>query len=332
VLWQGCPEMNETTFDRRLLLWALVPALSYGLVYFLLDNERPMPLFFELVPFSQFAEKGAEEAQRRYVWLSTFALLTVVCIGVAASTGAALARETLRRDRWLVFGIVGGLVSLVLADVYFQVLGQRWHTFLGDGLYERIFKLVAAAGYPSAFEQFLLGKEVIKAATISALIVLSFAMIATLKKPPAGLSRAVKAKVIGAAIARQRVFLNQAALVYVFAVVAMLSWMYWPLPYLTEAAAQDYRKVLTGAAALQGVGFTLGVAAVYLTPAFILRARAESLASEILLHGGSDTQIAHEIGPLAAHPFDHLRQVMTMVMPVIVSLLPAIRDTWMSVR
>ncbi len=318
--------MTGETFDRNYLFLAIVPALSYVIVYFVLDPLRPPALSFETIPLADFGSKAADEAQRRYIWLSAFALLTTVSIGVAISGLVALSRETLKKDRRLVFGLIAVVVAVVLAASQTPELGKPWQTYLGQNLFKTIFSQVEATCFESAHELFLIGKEVIKAAVILALAVLAFGLVLTLKHPPARLSRVLQAKLTAAAIARQRVYLNQAALVYVFAVLAMLSWMYWPIPYLEPDSAEAYGKVLAGAAALQGLGFTLGVAMVYLPPAFVLRSRAEALATEILVQGGDNVQVIEDLGPLAAHPFDHLRQVMTMVLPVIVSLLPAIYD------
>jgi hypothetical protein len=218
------------------------------------------------------------------------------------------------------------VVVAVLVASQTPEFGQPWQNYLGRDLFKTIFSQVDATCCRSAHHFFLTSKEVIKAVVILALAVLAFDLILTLKAPPARLPRVMRAKLTAAAIARQRVYLNQAALVYVFAVLAMLSWMYWPMPYLEAESAKAYGKVLAGAAALQGLGFTLGVATVYLPPAFVLRSRAEALATEILVLGGDNKQVVDDLGPLAAHPFDHLRQVMTMVMPVIISLLPAIYD------
>ncbi len=318
--------MTGETFDRKLLWLAVVPALSYVIVYFILDRLRPLPVPFDIVPSAEFASKAADESQRRYIWLSAFALLTVVSIGVSVSGALSLWRETLRRDRTWVFGLLGFVSVVVLIASVVPGLGVPWQSYMGADLYKQIFAKVHAGDGWTAYDLFLIGKKLIKGSTILALAVLAICLILTLKRPPARLPRVTQAKLTAVAIARQRVYLNQAALVYVFAVLAMLSWMYWPLPYLTPDSAEAYRKVLSGAAGLQGLGFTLGVALVYLPPAFILRNRAEKLATEILVLGGDEKNVAADIGPLAAHPFDHLRQVMTMVLPVIVSLLPALYD------
>jgi hypothetical protein len=47
--------------------------------------------------------------------------------------------------------------------------------------------------------------------------------------------------------------------------------MYWPMPFLADDATRDaYRQLVVGAAVLQGVGYSLGIAAIYLPPALLL--------------------------------------------------------------
>ncbi len=314
-------------FNRRLILLALLPLAIYVLVYAVIDQARPTGIVFQTIDATAFGTVAAAEGRYRYYWLSAFILLTAVSLAVAGSAGLALFRETPPKDRGFAYGFV---VIVALAVIAAEVFGvaERWYTYLGDDLFASIFAQVESKGEGSALSVFIVGQEVIKGSATLAIVLLAACLIMTLAQPPAGVSLAARAKHVAAAAARQRLYLQQAALVYVFAVLAMLSWMYWPLPFLADdAVRKEYQNLVMGAAVLQGVAFTLGVAAIYLPPALLLRQRSVALAS-----AGADIELDDEtraaIGPLATHPFDQFKQVAVMLMPALVSLTPAITGLW----
>ena len=106
--------------------------------------------------------------------------------------------------------------------------------------------------------------------------------------------------------------------------MAVLSWMYWPLPFLADAVeVERYTELLMGAAVLQGVAFSLGIAAIYLPPALMLRNRIAQLAGDF---EGHDEAAATVQASLATHPFDQFRQVAIIVLPTLVSMLPAVKE------
>ena len=322
--------MTGRTFDRRLLVLALLPLAIYALVYIVIDRARPTGLEFAIIDPAEFAKVAAAEGQLRYYWLSAFVLLAAVSLAVAASAAMSLYRDAPRRDRGIIFGLVSLAAVAVIGS---EVMGvaARWYTYLGEGLFETIFSqiTVGADGDLTLLQAFKIGQEVIKGSAAVALLLLTAGLIVTLTRPPTDASFKARAQHIAAAALRQRTYLQHAALVYVFAMLSMLAWMYWPSPFLaSDAVRNDYKDLVMGAAILQGTAFSLGVAAIYLPPALLLRHRSTMLTSSI----GPDTELDPEteaaFEPLSVHPFDQFRQVAVMMMPVMVSLLPAVKDLW----
>lgn len=98
-------------FDRRLLLLLLLPLGIYALTYLVIDQARPANVSFPHVEFQHYRELpyGIQAAQSKYYyfWLSSYVLLTGVCIAVACGAGMALWREARRHDQALVWLCVG---------------------------------------------------------------------------------------------------------------------------------------------------------------------------------------------------------------------------------
>ena len=257
-----------------------------------------------------------------YYWLSSYVVLLAVCLAVSCSAGLALWRETPAAHRRTVGLCVVGLVALVIV-VEFYCDVTRWYQYVGKGLYDAIFHNFAALNHPSALKLFLDGQQVIKIAVAVAVIVLSASMILTLKTPPESASAAEKARFLKHAQNMQKNYLQQTALVYVFAVIAMMAGMYWPLPFLTgEGTTEAYKELLTGSAIMQGVTFSLGAAAVYLPAALVLRQWSEQMTAALMHQPSIDKNTEKAIEALSANPFDQLRQVAIMIMPILVSLTP----------
>lgn len=310
------------------MLLVLLPLAVYVVVYTVIDQARPAGIVFETIAQESFGSVAAAEGRHRYYWLSAFILLTAVSLAVAGSAGLALFRETPPKDRRFAYGFVA-LVALAVIAAEVSGVAARWYTYLGDDLFVSIFSQVESKGEGSALSVFLVGQEVIKGSAALAIVLLAACLIMTLAEPPACVSLAARAKHAAAAAARQRLYLQQAALVYVFAVLAMLSWMYWPLPFLADDTVRnEYQNLVMGAAVLQGVAFTLGVAAIYLPPALLLRQRSVEIASRVGESSELDEETRAAIGPLATHPFDQFKQVAAMLMPALVSLTPAITGLW----
>ena len=83
--------MSGPTFDRRLLLLAILPIAVYFLVYAVVDQARPTGIVFstiEVEPVLSVAVAVAE-AKLRYFWLSAFVLLTVAILGFGWASEAA---------------------------------------------------------------------------------------------------------------------------------------------------------------------------------------------------------------------------------------------------
>lgn len=313
-------------FDRRRLLLLLAPLAIYGLTYMVMDQARPGG-----VPFPHLTVEGlnglpvgvaAAQAKYHYYWLSSYVVLTAVCLAVCFSAGLALRRETPVRDR----NVIGWCIALlVLLVVVIELFGgvTRWYKYMGEGLYDAIFTNIATLRYNTALSVYLHGQNIIKIAVAVSVVVLSVCMILTLKRPPEHWSMADKARFLRRAQLAQRNYLQQAALVYVFAVIAMIAGMYWPLPFLDGNEAQAaYLDLLTGVAILQGVAFSLGAAAVYLPAALVLRQWSEAVTKDLAGESVMDGETEAAVETLAIHPFDQLRQVAMMIMPMLVSLAP----------
>lgn len=313
-------------FDRRRLLLLLLPLGIYLLAYMVIDQARPAGVRFphqELQNLGGDAFKvAAVQAKYHYYWLSAYVVLTAVCLAVSCSAGLALRRETPAGDR----NLVGWCVALLVAGVVgIELFGgvTRWYTYMGDGLYDAIFAKMATLKYPSALELFLNGQQVIKIAVAASVVILSTCMILTLKTPPEDASTAEKARYLKRAQNMQKNYLQQTALVYVFAVIAMMAGMYWPLPFLADDAARAaYKELLTGGAILQGVAFSLGAAAVYLPAALLLRQWSESMTGTLTDQSDMDKETEEAVEALSINPFDQMRQVAIMIMPILVSLTP----------
>ncbi len=169
-----------------------------------------------------------------------------------------------------------------------------------------------------------LGLDLVKALGAVALILIATALILTLARTGGAESPDQRAKHLAGAQARQRAYLEQGATVYVFALIAMLSWLYWPLPFLADADTKEvYRQLVVGAAVLQGVGYSLGIAAIYLPPALLLHLRVAELAREVTDDAEGAQDWLRESG-LETQPLDQLRQAAALLLPTLVGVLPAL--------
>lgn len=327
-------------FDRRYLFFALLPIAVYLLVYSVVDQARPTGIVFATIPVERFPSVAAAEGQLRYFWMSSFTVLIATALAVSASGAMALWRDTPAQDRRLVFGLVA-IAGAAIVGVEISGAAQRWYTYLGEGLFLSIFpKLPTEAGW-SAFDVFKVGQELVKGSAAIALLFITAGLVMTLAEPAKSMPLAQHIRHLAAASGRQRVYLQQAAMIYVLAVVVVVTWMYWPLPFLaSDAVRADYSKLATGAVVLQGVMLSLGVAAIYLPAALVLRHRAITLRARFeaeeteeakeTAEGDTDAPPSPPDKPTLAaleqlqpHPFDHLRQLVTLILPALVSALPS---------
>lgn len=318
--------MGAPGFNRWRLLLLLLPLGIYAIAYAVIDQARPAGVQFPHLTLESMGDgafkAAAEQAKYHYYWLSSYVILTAVCVAVGCSAGLALRRETPPGDRNIVGWCIAFLVALVVG-VELSGYVTRWYTYLGDGLYRAVFAEMATLKYPSALSVFLNGQQVIKIAVAVSVVVLSTCMILTLKTPPDSATIAEKARYLKRAQNMQKNYLQQTALVYVFAVIAMMAGMYWPLPFLPdEAAKAAYMELLTGSAILQGVAFSLGAAAVYLPAALLLRQWSETMTVVMTDQPEPDQETVAAIEALSINPFDQMRQVAIMIMPILVSLTP----------
>jgi hypothetical protein len=172
------------------------------------------------------------------------------------------------------------------------------------------------------------GLDAIKILGAIALTLVGAGLVFTLARPRAPLPLDREAAQLAAAVARQHALLQQATIVYVLAIVAMLAWMHWPLPYLAGEATQDaYRELLLGNALVQGVGYSLGLASLYLPPALLLHRRIADLADASTTTPAASHDWLKAQG-LATLPFDQLRQLGAMLLPTLLSLLPSLQTLW----
>ncbi|MCG6902551.1 MAG: hypothetical protein LJE68_07695 [Rhodobacter sp.] len=329
-------------FDRRVLLLALIPPLVYAVVNWVLIGAQSTLIAFETLPrmpqgtaSASLAAPRADiagaalEYRFRMFWISAFLISVSIALLVGISAALSVWRNTPRRDRGLVFGLAAtAFGGFVIAELGFT--GDRWYANLGEGLFRGLYSTADAGAFKcrgdaacSLIAQLDTGLDLAKYSGGFALIMLTLAFAMTLSTC-VGDDRD-RANRLARSVREQQSLLYQGALVYGAAVVAMIAWMSWPLPHLTAASADAYREVLIGAAAVQGVGFTLGIASIFLPASILLRHRAQSMAEaeaedtaeqqEWLKRCGFDGQIRNRAAQAAA-----------MLLPAGVSLFPAITD------
>ena len=341
------PQSWNNRLSKSWLLLGLVPLLVYGGYYTVLDAVRTSEIEFAIVPLDQFSKIAASEAQLRYFWVSAFALSAAISIAVACAACLALHRMVNPRDRLWVFGLLAVIVLLVvLSETGILGSSNRWYQYLGNvgeytpppikpqlcepgGLYCVLFhERPAELGSINLISLLHSGLNIVIGGGALALGAVTLVMIYTLSSPPKGAPLNVRAAASAKALRQQHTFLQLAAGVFIFALIAMVSWMYWPTPYLLgDAARTDYQNLLVGSAILQGVGYSLGIAATYLPAAFILRQRIESLEEEAATKGEDLENWLSERG-LAIAPLNQLRDIATLLLPAILSAVPALEKLW----
>ncbi|MBK8174204.1 MAG: hypothetical protein IPK66_02570 [Rhodospirillales bacterium] len=325
------PSCEEIVFDRRSLLLALVPAAVYVLLYWVLNVTRATSIGFAILDAQAFGDVAAAEAHYRYLWVSAFLLSCAVSLAVAVNCAFSLWASTPPRERRFIFTVLAAIAVLFIAiESVPGIPGQeRWYAEMGEGLYRSIFGRLPARPDGDALLRLLdVGLDLTKAFGAVALVLITTALIVTLAQNASATTPERRAEQFARALARQRTYLQQGTAVYVFALIAMLSWMYWPMPFFADEATRvAYRQLIVGTAVLHGVTYSLGIAAIYLPPAVLLYCRIASLAGEAAgpREGASDW--LRDNG-LAMQPLDQLRQIAAMLLPAFVSVLPAISDLW----
>jgi hypothetical protein len=321
---------DRTVFDRRYLLLGLVPVAVYLVFHHVLTAARPAGLRFRIVDPAAFEGVGAAEAYYRYLWISAFVVVCTISLAVAVGSALSLWAQTPRRDRRPVFGVAAAAAApFIAAEIVPNGIGsERWYESMGEGLYRSVFGALPPGADAGALLHMLdRGLDLVVASGAIALALLAAALILTLARDRATAPPDVRAAHLARALARQRGYLRQGAAVYIFALIAMLAWMYWPMPFLADDATRDaYRQLVVGAAVLQGVGYSLGIAAIYLPPALLLRRRAFALASEATGDAGAEDWLRDK--GLESEPLDQLRQAAALVMPALVGVVPALAQLW----
>ena len=169
------------------------------------------------------------------------------------------------------------------------------------------------------------GLNTVKFLGVVALGLVSGGLVLTLAEPTRQRSAEEHAAGLARAAARQKELLQHGATVYVMAIIAMLAWMHWPLPYLeSETIRGQYRDLLLANALVQGMVYSLGIAAIYLPTAMLLRRRIADLAETT--PDATPTWLREQ--GLEAQPFDQLRQMATVLLPAIIGILPALEKLW----
>ena len=331
--------------DRRYWLLALVPLGVLGLMYVVLDATRRDDVTFAVIAAEAFSDVAASEARHRSFWVAAFLLSAAASAAVAMSVALGLWRLKLARDRTAVTSIILLVIALVIIGETVGPRGEiRWYDAMGraviatgsdeptnateapDGrLYRALFETPpAASGMTPVLHLLDHGLDAIKILGTIALTLTGAGLVLTLAKPRQPLPTDREAARLAAALTRQQALLEQATIVYILALVAMLAWMHWPLPYLADDTTRDaYRELLLGNALVQGVGYSLGLAALFLPPALLLRRQIADLADT----PGAERDWLKDQG-LETAPFDQLRHLATLLLPTLVSLLPALEKLW----
>ena len=143
----------------------------------------------------------------------------------------------------------------------------------------------------SLLETLNLGLNITKILGATALIIITVGCLYTLSYPtnhyrnPNNETRAQYIRHLIYQFQMLRTYLWQASIVFIFAVIAMISWMFWPFAFLLNSDAQQaYMDLVVGSMLLQGVGYTLAISAIYLPPELVLRHRVNRLASADGVH------------------------------------------------
>jgi hypothetical protein len=351
---------EPVTLDRRLLLLVLVPIGVYMLMdRVILPVTFPDNVTFAIIEADSFASVAAAEARYRSFWVTAFLLSAAASITVAVGTALGLWRLRLASDRELILSLI---LAVVLASVAFEAVGNRWYDNLGQACQPRpasqeaatieaasgdeaarhetsgetctdlggLFRIVFQALPRDLNEVATLhlldtGLNVVKTLGIVALSLVGAGLILTLAEPQRQQTPAERAARLGRDLQRQKALLQQGAAVYVLAIIAMLAWMHWPLPYLASNDVRgDYRDLLVANALVQGTAYSLGIAAIYLPAAMLLRRRIADLAENA---PDATPSWLREQG-LEAQPFDQLRQMATVLLPAIIGILPALEKLW----
>ena len=319
---------SKPTVDRWLLLFTLVPVITYAIYNAVLGGVQDGSLSF---PLTTGIGSAAAEIKSRYLWASAFSVSAVVSLTVAAFAALTIWRHLGQGDRKLFFGIaIFGFLLIVLGEELFT--GDRWYTQLGDGLYCQAFCGLDAAqcsgstdarGACPKLDALDLGLDVTKYAGAAALIFLTLAFIATLRRTEG----ADPARELARAGREQQQLLLQGAAVYVMACLSLLAWASWPLAVLSDNALAAYREVLLGSTVLQGVGYSLGIASIFLPSAMVLRMRAADLVDAT---AKTEPERAEwlQLQGLEQSAIDQLRQMATILMPTFISFLPALQQLW----
>lgn len=333
-------------FDRRYLLLAAVPLGIYLLFYFVIAKTRNAGIAFEVIPFDQFATIAPAEAKYRYLWISAFLVSGAVSLAVIASCAMSLYREMLPRHRPLIISLVVFFVTAIaIYETFPDFFGnKRWYEYMGASLYQstlgKMPVTMDATNIPaqhdgeSILHKLDIGLNLVKLFGGTALIIIGVGAILTLSHitadkvddPEAFTEH--KAKHLARNVLFLKAYLYQSSAVYVLAVIAMISWMFWPIPFLDGGKVQTaYHELLVGSAILQGVGYTLGIASLYLPPAVLLRQRISRIAKQELVtgEGTSAEEWLRERG-LHFQPLEDLRQAAAVLLPAVVSAVPALMN------
>ena len=335
-------------FDRRYLLLGTVPLAVYLIFYLILAETRNTGITFETIGTAEFAAVAHGEAKFRYLWVSAFWLFGTVSLAVIVSCAFSLYHEIPRQHRLFVLSLV---VFLSVAIIGFEIVatdqsGRCWYDNMGRDLFRTTLGnmpvSIAKSGIPegglehadSILSKLDMAIDTAKFLAAIALIVIGLGSILTLTRPVAGKEGAPQpseerqTQYLADKVAVLKAYLYQGTAVFVFAVVAMMSWMFWPIDFLAGADVQAaYRDLLVGSAVLQGVGYTVGVASIYLPPAVMLRQRIRRIARQVATSDdGASVEQWLRARRLHFQPLDELRQMGAILLPALVSGVPALMN------
>ena len=337
-------EHIRLAFDRRNLLLCLVPLLIYGLFNLVLTGVQTTEIRFETLRLVPVASENASlvapaadtasaagEYRIRMLWVSAFLVAVTVALAVGVNAALSVWRNTPRKDRALMFGLaLGAFAVIVVAEQ--ALTGDRWYTNLGAGLFRDLFASPESGTFLcrgpvsdscSLIWQLNTGLDAAKYSGAFALIMLSLAFISTLNRPVG--SPEAEARHLAGSAREQQNLLYQGAAVYALACLSMIAWMSWPIPYLAPDVAAEYRQVIIGAVVLQGAGFTLGVAAIFLPPSILLRHRALKMAEAETESVSSQAAWLQDFG-FTGRIADRVGQVVAMLLPIAIGLFPALAE------
>ncbi len=284
--------MSNRRVELRYFSIALLPVLIFVIHEVMQAHLMPKDLN---VPIDVLQNKDTWlEAVGRYRFLAAswfFASLAVLAVAVLArnlmrpmerDTRIAAIATTLAVFGLALLPTIQQYVTASTPQIYHQVGKEVFETALSKGtlpgcLGPDDFWLLGRCGEIPVFTMFRRVLDIVNALaglSVGALIAGMILCLAT------GDSETVEetADALGRSLQQMRQQLYLTSLILTFGMFFASSWMYWPLPLISESAKGDYSSLVTASALFTGTYFCLLMLSFYLPVALILDGRVKKLS------------------------------------------------------